>query len=152
MENIVRKSLDPSITRSEDKEYKRYTQQFKNIEKLTVSHGDQTSYTNIENFPEFQQYQNFINKNALDAHPSALKTSSLDEQLYNTYVEIPRRAASLQTSREVSGNAKKRYDGYANYLRNGKYLPSQHTYKQATSMTASAISSGIAAIAGFKDT
>lgn len=102
----------------------RYTQQFKNIEKLTVTHGDRANYTSMENFPEFQQYQNYVHKNALDEHPGAIKTTSIDEQVYHTYVDIPRRAASIQISREWSGNARKRYEGYAAYLRNGKY-PSQ---------------------------
>jgi hypothetical protein len=90
-----------------------------------VTHGDRTNYTSVENFPEFQQYQNYIHKNALDEHPSAIKTTSLDEQVYNTYVDIPRRAASVQVSREWSGNARKRFEGYASYLRNGKYPSSQ---------------------------
>jgi hypothetical protein len=103
----------------------RYTQQFKNIERLTVTHGDRTNYTSVENFPEFQQYQNYIHKNALDEHPSAIKTTSLDEQVYHTYVAIPRRAASVQVSREWSGNARKRFEDYASYLRNGVYPSSQ---------------------------
>ena len=106
--------------------FKRYTQQFKSIEKLTVTHGDQSSYTNIENFPEFQQYQNYIHKNALEEYPAAIKTTDIDEQVYNTYVDIPRRAASVQVSREWSGNARKRYEGYASYVKQGKY-PSQQS-------------------------
>lgn len=81
-------------------------------------------YNHVESFPEYQQYQNYIYKNELEEHPAAIKTTSLDEQVYNTYVDIPRRAASVQVSREWSGNARKRYEGYASYLNNGKY-PSQ---------------------------
>ncbi|KAG1054130.1 hypothetical protein G6F43_003834 [Rhizopus delemar] len=125
IEGMVQRSLEPSITHSELKEYKRYAQQFKNIEKLTVNYGNQVNHANFESFPEYQQYQNYVQKNVLSEHRTALKTSGIDEQVYNTYVDIPRRAASIQITREWSGNARKRYEGYANYLRSGKY-PSQH--------------------------
>lgn len=105
--------------------FNRYAQQFKNIEKLTVNYGNQVNHANFESFPEYQQYQNYVQKNVLSEHRTALKTSGIDEQVYNTYVDIPRRAASIQITREWSGNARKRYEGYANYLRSGKY-PSQH--------------------------
>lgn len=114
----------------------RYTQQFKSIEKLTVTHGDQPSYANVENFPEFQQYQNYIYKNVLEEHPLAIKTTSIDEQVYNTYVDIPRRAASVQVSREWSGNARKRYEGYASYIKHGKY-PSQQQQQQSRQQSTS---------------
>lgn len=94
---------------------------------MSTSNQGKTGYTNVENFPEFQQYQAYIRKNELDQHPQAIKTTSIDEQVYNTYVDIPRRAASVQVSREWSGNARKRYDGYANYLRHGKYPTLQQT-------------------------
>lgn len=99
---------------------------------MTVTHGDQSSYTNVENFPEFQQYQNYIHKNALEEHPSAIKTTGIDEQVYNTYVDIPRRAASVQVSREWSGNARKRYEAYATYVKHGRY-PSQPQQQQLSS-------------------
>jgi hypothetical protein len=88
---------------------------------LTVVHNSENKNNALESFPEFQQYQNYIHRNALEEYPGALKTTSLDEQVYHTYVDIPRRAASVQVSREWSGNARKRYEGYASYLRNGKY-------------------------------
>lgn len=102
-----------------------------------MTHGDQSSYANVENFPEYQQYQNYIHKNELEEHPSALKTINIDEQVYNTYVDIPRRAASVQVSREWSGNARKRYEGYASYLRHGKY-PSQQQQQQQQTVQSSA--------------
>ena len=77
-----------------------------------VTHSDRNTYNSIENFPEFQQYQNYVNKNALDVNPSAIKTTGIDEQVYHTYVDIPRRAASVQVSREWNGIARKRYEGY----------------------------------------
>lgn len=132
IEGIIQRNLEPSITHAEHKEYKRYTQQFKSIEKLTVTHGDQSSYTNVENFPEFQQYQNYIHKNALEEHPSAIKTTGIDEQVYNTYVDIPRRAASVQVSREWSGNARKRYEGYASYVKHGRYPSQQQQVRQSS--------------------
>ncbi|KAI8364686.1 uncharacterized protein BYT42DRAFT_165690 [Radiomyces spectabilis] len=122
IEGMVKRSLDPTITHSEHKEYRRYTQQFRSVEKLTISHGDQRSYANIESFPEYQQYLNYIHRNAPDEHPSALKTQSIDEQVYNTYVDIPRRAAAAQFSREWSSTARKRYEGYLMYLRTGRYM------------------------------
>lgn len=102
-----------------------------------MTHGDQSSYANVENFLEYQQYQNYIHKNELEEHPSALKTINIDEQVYNTYVDIPRRAASVQVSREWSGNARKRYEGYASYLRHGKY-PSQQQQQQQQTVQSSA--------------
>ena len=115
----------------------RYTEQFKSIEKLTVTHDEQLGYANVESFPEYQQYQNYIHRNALEQHPSAIKTTSIDEQVYHTYVDIPRRAASVQVSRELSGNTRKRYEAYASYLRHGKYpsqlqQQSQHPSRQAS--------------------
>ncbi|CEP13787.1 hypothetical protein [Parasitella parasitica] len=127
IEGITQRNLEPTITNSELKEYKRYTQQFKSIDKLSAAHGDKTDYTAIENFPEFQQYQNYIHKNALEEHPTAIKTTSIDQQVYNTYVDIPRRAASVQVSREWSGNMKRRYEGYDMYLRYGKYPTQQQS-------------------------
>ncbi|KAL9559694.1 hypothetical protein MBANPS3_000317 [Mucor bainieri] len=125
IEGMTQRNLEPTITNSELKEYKRYTQQFKNIEKLTVSHGDKSNYASMENFPEFQQYQNYVHKNALEEYPAAIKTTNIDQQVYNTYVDIPRRAASVQVSREWSGNTKRRYEGYDMYLRYGKYPTQQ---------------------------
>lgn len=107
----------------------RYAQQFKNTEKLTANYGNQVSGSNFEHFPEFQQYQNYVQKNLLSEHRTMLKASSIDEQVYNTYVDIPRRTASIQVSREWSSNARKRYEGYAIYLRSGRY-PSQNQIYQ----------------------
>ena len=45
-----------------------------------VTHSDRNTYNSMENFPEFQQYQNYVNKNALDINPSAIKTTGIDEQ------------------------------------------------------------------------
>ncbi|KAG1466510.1 hypothetical protein G6F56_004675 [Rhizopus delemar] len=129
IEGMIQRSLEPTITHSELKEYKRYAQQFKNIEKLTVSYGNQVHCTNLESFPEYQQYQNYVQKNELTDHRTALKPSNIDEQVYNTYVDIPRRAASIQVTQEWSGNARKRYEGYASYLRSGKY-PSQSSIQR----------------------
>lgn len=99
-----------------------------------MSHGDKTNYTSIENFPEFQQYQNYVHKNALEEYPAAIKTTNIDQQVYNTYVDIPRRAASVQVSREWSGNTKRRYEGYDMYLRYGKYpTQPQPLQKQSSS-------------------
>ncbi|KAL4209592.1 SacI homology domain-containing protein, partial [Rhizopus microsporus] len=129
IEGMVQRSLEPSITHSELKEYKRYAQQFKNTEKLTANYGNQVSGSNFEHFPEFQQYQNYVQKNLLSENRTMLKASSIDEQVYNTYVDIPRRTASIQVSREWSSNARKRYEGYAIYLRSGRY-PSQNQIYQ----------------------
>lgn len=52
---------------------------------------------------------------------SNLQTQSIDEQVYKTYVDIPRRVAAVQMSREWSGNARRRYEGYASYLETGHY-------------------------------
>lgn len=67
-------------------------------------------------FPEYQQY--FDCTSLTDSN---LQTQSIDEQVYKTYVDIPRRVAAVQMSREWSGNARRRYEGYASYLKTGHY-------------------------------
>ncbi|KAG0179411.1 phosphatidylinositol-3,5-bisphosphate 5-phosphatase [Apophysomyces sp. BC1021] len=110
IESMVQRSLEPEITSAEHKEYRRYTQQLRSIDKLTVTQCD-TANPNSSNFPEYQQYLSYVQRNALDDNPSALKIQAIDEQVYSTYIDIPRRAAATQISREWSGYVRKRYEG-----------------------------------------
>ncbi|KAI9492484.1 hypothetical protein BDB00DRAFT_434315 [Zychaea mexicana] len=104
----------------------RYTKQFRTVDKLVAVQSDQsTSPGGLESFPEYQQYYNYFNRIALDDNHAKLQTHSIDEQVYRTYVDIPRRVATVQMTRDWSGNARRRYEGYAAYLNTGKY-PQYH--------------------------
>ncbi|KAI8147494.1 hypothetical protein BJV82DRAFT_349039 [Fennellomyces sp. T-0311] len=107
----------------------RYTQQFRTVDKLVAVQSDQTGTSGgLESFPEYQQYYNYFNRTALDNSSNnnpGLQTHSIDEQVYRTYVDIPRRVAAVQMTRDWSGNARRRYEGYASYLKNGRY-PQHH--------------------------
>ncbi|KAI8066469.1 hypothetical protein BC940DRAFT_302947 [Gongronella butleri] len=111
LEKMVDASLNPTVNPSEMKEYKRYTQQYRRVDKLTATHSD--SYANIDNFPEYQQYLSYIHRNHLEDHPSAIKTQAIDEEMFQTYVNIPVRAAMSDLGHR---SWSKRYDAYANYV------------------------------------
>ncbi|CDH60697.1 domain-containing protein [Lichtheimia corymbifera JMRC:FSU:9682] len=115
VEKMVRRTLEPSVPEAEENEYKRYTQQFGSIDKL-VAVSNATEVQQQTSFPEYQQY--FDCTSMTDSN---LQTQSIDEQVYKTYVDIPRRVAAVQMSREWSGNARRRYEGYASYLETGHY-------------------------------
>ncbi|RUS21146.1 hypothetical protein BC937DRAFT_93466 [Endogone sp. FLAS-F59071] len=129
IEGMVVRSLEPSVTTSETKEYRRYINQFRNVSLTsTPSNVDQT-LSNITTHPEYQNYAAYVNRNGPDA--THIKVQSIDEQVYATYVEMPKRAASsIQGTRENvygpnSGAARGRYDAYGSYLRTGKFaMPS----------------------------
>ena len=91
----------------------------------------------LESFPEYQQYYNYFNRTtALDnGNHAGLQTHSIDEQVYRTYVDIPRRVAAVQMTRDWSGNARRRYEGYASYLKTGKY-PHYHGSQQQRQLMA----------------
>ncbi|KAI9032884.1 SacI homology domain-containing protein [Phycomyces nitens] len=132
MDMMVKRSLEPSVTHAEHKEYRRYVQQFRQVEKYAVPMNDQASPAFRESFPEYKQYQNYVHRNALDENPLALRIQGIDEQVYTAYVNIPRRAASVQISRERSDNTRKRYEGYDTYVRSGRYPP--HTQRNSSNM------------------
>ncbi|KAJ8654833.1 hypothetical protein O0I10_009557 [Lichtheimia ornata] len=126
VEKMVRRTLEPSVPEAEENEYKRYTQQFGSIDKL-VAVSNATDVQQQTSFPEYQQY--FDCTSMTDSN---LQTQSIDEQVYKTYVDIPRRVAAVQMSREWSGNARRRYEGYASYLKTGHYpqASSSHHHNQ----------------------
>lgn len=101
----------------------RYTQQYRSVEKLTAANSD--NYANVDNFPEYQQYLSYIHRNHLDDHPSAIKTQSIDEEMFKTYVNMPKRAAELGHHRGWTDHLRKRYDGYGIYLKTGKFPQNQ---------------------------
>lgn len=124
MEGLVTRSLDPNINEDEYKEYKRYTKQFNNVDRLTaVSQSDDQA--NATAHPEYQHYLNYVNRNNLENNPRALQTQTIDKQVYSTYIDVPSRAVAVQLSRHVGsyvqGNARQRYDGYATYVRTGRF-------------------------------
>ncbi|GAB5587403.1 phosphatidylinositol-3 [Umbelopsis nana] len=127
MEGLVTRSLDPNINEDEYKEYKRYTKQFNNVDRLTaVSQlDDQANTTASSSHPEYQHYLNYVDRNNLENNPRALQTQSIDKQVYSTYIDVPSRAVAVQLSRHVGsyvqGNARQRYDGYATYVRTGRF-------------------------------
>ncbi|CAO3590022.1 unnamed protein product [Absidia cylindrospora] len=126
LENIVNASLDPTVNPTETKEYRRYIQQYRSVEKLTATNSD--NYANVDNFPEYQQYLSYIHRNHLDDHPSAIKTQSIDEEMFKTYVNMPKRAASAESSHHHRGwtdHLRKRYDGYGIYLKTGRFPQNQ---------------------------
>lgn len=106
-----------------------YINQFRNVSlTATPSNVDQT-LSNITTHPEYQNYAAYVNRNGPDA--THIKVQSIDEQVYATYVEMPKRAASsIQGTRENaygpnSGAARGRYDAYGSYLLTGKFaMPS----------------------------
>ncbi|CAM0140332.1 unnamed protein product, partial [Umbelopsis sp. WA50703] len=121
MEGLVTRSLDPNINQDEYKEYKRYTNQFINVDRLTTIAytDDQLGISTTTAHPEYQHYTNYVNRNDLESNPRALQTQTIDKQVYLTYIDVPMRAVAVQLSRHVGsyvqGNAKQRYDGYATY-------------------------------------
>lgn len=128
MEGLVTRSLDPNINQDEYKEYKRYTNQFNNVDRLTtVAYTDDqlgnSATTTVH--PEYQHYTNYVNRNNLESNPRALQTQTIDKQVYSTYIDVPTRAVAVQLSRHVGsyvqGNARQRYDGYATYVRTGRF-------------------------------
>jgi hypothetical protein len=127
MEGLVTRSLDPNINQDEYKEYKRYTNQFINVDRLTtVAYtDDQLGISTTTAHPEYQHYTNYVNRNDLESNPRALQTQTIDKQVYLTYIDVPMRAVAVQLSRHVGsyvqGNAKQRYDGYATYVRTGRF-------------------------------
>ncbi|KAI8086042.1 polyphosphoinositide phosphatase [Halteromyces radiatus] len=125
LENIINASLDPTVNPTETKEYRRYTQQYRSIEKLTATNSD--NYGNVDNFPEYQQYLSYIHRNHLDDHPSAIKTQSIDEEMFKTYVHMPKRAASAELGhhRGWTDHLRKRYEGYGIYLKTGRFPQNQ---------------------------
>ncbi|ORX58769.1 hypothetical protein DM01DRAFT_1333388 [Hesseltinella vesiculosa] len=111
LEKMVDGCLNPTVNPTEMKEYKRYTQQYRNVDKFTATHSD--SYANIDNFPEYQQYLSYIHRNHLEDHPSAIKTQAIDEEMFHTYVSMPSRAAVGDLGHR---SWSKRYDVYASYV------------------------------------
>jgi hypothetical protein len=123
MEGLVTRSLDPNINEDEYKEYKRYTKQFNNVDRLIAvsQFDDHPSSTH----PEYQNYLSYVNRNDLENNPTALQTLPIDKQVYSTYIDVPNRAVAVQLSRHVGsyvqGNARQRYEGYATYARTGRF-------------------------------
>ncbi|RUP43778.1 hypothetical protein BC936DRAFT_136744 [Jimgerdemannia flammicorona] len=96
-----------------------YINQFRNVP-LTSTPSDQ-ALSNVATHPEYELYSAYVNRT------THIKVQSLDEQVYDTYVEMPKRAvASMQSTRDAvygpnSGAARGRYDAYGSYLRTGKF-------------------------------
>ncbi|KAF7730161.1 phosphatidylinositol-3,5-bisphosphate 5-phosphatase [Apophysomyces ossiformis] len=149
IESMVKKSLEPDITSAEHSEYIRYTEQLQSIDKLTVTHGD-TSSSSLASYPEYQQYLSYVQRNDLDNNPSALKIQTIDEQVYSTYVDIPRRAGATLIGKEWGGYVRKRYEGYTTYIRTGKY-PHSKTAQQPYRSLLSSMHHNAAGSAGSRE-
>ncbi|KAI9257294.1 SacI homology domain-containing protein [Phascolomyces articulosus] len=156
IENMAKRSLDPQVSNTEQKEYARYTQQFRTVDKLVAVQSDQSATPGgLESFPEYQQYYNYFNRTALDNNHAGLQTHSIDEQVYRTYVDIPRRVAAVQMTRDWSGNARRRYEGYASYLTTGKYPHyhgSQHQRQLMATLQTNVLNATAAAAQAILDT
>ncbi|RUS27101.1 hypothetical protein BC938DRAFT_483715, partial [Jimgerdemannia flammicorona] len=140
IEGMVVRSLEPSVTPAETKEYKRhslpisrffvilrsYINQFRNVSTLSTADS-------ITSHPEYEHYSGYVSRNA-----THIRVQAIDEEWYATYVEMPKRAAiSIQATRDGvygpnSGAARGRYDAYGSYLRTGKFAPPPSTSTGST--------------------
>ncbi|CAG8595135.1 5587_t:CDS:2 [Ambispora gerdemannii] len=141
MDGLVAKSLDPSVSSSEAKEYKRYINQFRNVTLASTPTGDDDPSLTIH--PEYHHYANFT-RLAESVDPTTdLRVHSIDEQVYETYTEMPKKAMMLQGvgagghHYASSGAAKNRYQAYESWLKTGRLTPSINTHHRRATGTKS---------------
>lgn len=131
-ESIISKSMPNCTKRYHGWVHKlnvlcRYTHQFRAVENL-VSTQDHDFSKDLPQ--EYQPYLQYVNRNSLDEHPSALRTRSRDEEIYKTAVEVPQRLAEQQVTQEWTFNTKNAYEGYAAYTKSDPYWRSTTQQKQ----------------------
>ncbi|CAG8541334.1 8999_t:CDS:10 [Ambispora leptoticha] len=121
MDGLVAKSLDPSVSSSEAKEYKRYINQFRNVTLASTPTGDDDPSLTIHT--EYHHYANYTRLAESVDQTTDLRVSSVDEQLYETYTEMPKKAMMLQGVGAPGGHhyysdtAKNRYQAYEIWLK-----------------------------------
>ncbi|KAG9290856.1 hypothetical protein G9A89_011005 [Geosiphon pyriformis] len=126
MNVLVAKSLDPSVSSNEMKEYTRYINQFRDVTLASTPIGDNDPSLAIH--PDYHHYANYT-RLAEGVHPKDLCIHATDEPVYEDAIEVPKKAMLLKgvgaTHYSSGGAAKNRYQAYESWLKTGRLVGSQ---------------------------
>ncbi|CAG8459681.1 7646_t:CDS:10 [Paraglomus occultum] len=114
-------SLNPNVSATEEKEYKRYIKQFRNVALASTPTGnDDPSLTNHSDYHNYFNYAHIAD----GVDPTRdLHVHSYDHQVYNTHKELPTKVAVMQTvGNQYHSNSatKNRYKDYENWIKTGR--------------------------------
>jgi hypothetical protein len=126
MESMVSKSLNPIVSSNEAKEYKQYINQDKNMVLTSTPNGD--TDPSLKSHSEYHHYSTFCRRGNLLNSIMDLKVSTLDNKVYEDYLDIPKKYSVLHAvgsnQYASSGAAKSRYQAYEGWLKTGKLVNS----------------------------
>nr|CAG8548043.1 11010_t:CDS:10 [Entrophospora candida] len=155
IESIVEKSLNPSVSSSEAKEYKQYISQIKNISLTSTPTSD--TDPSLTSHSEYHHYANYV-KRANLPNPITDLNIPADEKVYYDYLEVPKKCAILQaagSNHYANSGVKSRYQAYEAWLKTGKLIVSNNNSKNkintVNSLIISGNGSGSSIIVGNKD-
>ncbi|CAG8528223.1 3949_t:CDS:10 [Paraglomus brasilianum] len=123
-DSMVTKSLNPNVSTTEEKEYKRYIKQFRNVALASTPTGDDDP--SLINHSDYHNYFSYAHI-ADGVDPTRdLHVHSYDYQVYHTHKELPTKVAVMQTvgANQYHSNSttKNRYKDYESWLKTGRLV------------------------------
>ncbi|RIB02962.1 SacI homology domain-containing protein [Gigaspora rosea] len=128
MESIVSKSLNPSVSLNEAKEYKQYINQNKNLV-LTPTLTDNNDPA-LTSHSDYHVYNAYMRRANLPNPITDIRVPSTDERVYEENLVIPKQYAVLQavgSDQYTNSVAKSRYQAYETWLKTGKLVGTNNT-------------------------
>ncbi|CAG8525767.1 16366_t:CDS:10 [Cetraspora pellucida] len=123
MESIVSKSLNPSVSSNEAKEYRQYINQNKNLVLTPTPTGNNDPA--LTSHSDYNVYNAYMRRANLSNPITDIRVPSTDEKVYEECLDIPKKYAILQAVGSDHVNysaAKSRYQAYETWLKTGKLV------------------------------
>ncbi|CAG8553035.1 6267_t:CDS:10, partial [Acaulospora morrowiae] len=120
-ESITMKSLNPSVSSNEKKEYEQYITQNKDLVLTSTPIGDNDPALTCHS--EYPCYAEYVRRANLPNPITDIRVQTKDEIVYEDCLDIPKKYAMMQAvGSSQPGGAKSRYQAYEVWLKTGKLM------------------------------